>query len=289
MAVFGQQKVFYRNTCRSAAIVGCSNAQFTSQKQVVDKTEDILEQMGLKVKKSPFLFADDSPFSGTAQERADALMDFYRDETITDIFDVSGGDLANEILPYLDFDVIARSKAVFWGYSDLTTLINAIYAKTGRASVLYQIRNLAVYDRIEEVKGLLGTDADHRKRMNIEYHMVQGEELRGIVVGGNLRCFLKLAGTPFWPDMKGKVLLLESLGGGIPQMVTYLNQYKQMGVFEQVQGILLGTFTQMEREGSKPDIVELVRRYAGEKIPLAKTAQIGHGKDAKAIIIGEEV
>ncbi len=32
----------------------------------------------------------------------------------------------------------------------------------------------------------------------------------GIVVGGNIRCLLKLAGTPYWPDMREKILLLES-------------------------------------------------------------------------------
>lgn len=69
-------------------------------------------------------------------------MSFYRDPEVKAIFDLSGGDIANEILPYLDFKIIARSHAVFWGYSDLTTILNAIYAKTGKSSVLYQARNL---------------------------------------------------------------------------------------------------------------------------------------------------
>ena len=51
---------------------------------------------------------------------------------ITDIYDISGGDIANEILPYLDFEVIKNSGKRFWGYSDLTTVINAIYEKTGK-------------------------------------------------------------------------------------------------------------------------------------------------------------
>lgn len=69
-------------------------------------------------------------------------MDFYRDDEIKGIFDISGGDIANGILPYLDYDVIADSSKLFWGYSDLTTVLNAIYTKTGKISVLYQIRNL---------------------------------------------------------------------------------------------------------------------------------------------------
>ena len=89
-----------------------------------------------------------SVFSGTAKERAQALMEFYIDSEIKMIFDISGGDIANQIIPYLDFDVIAENPKLFWGYSDLTTIINAIYTKTGLPSILYQVRNL-VYDHGE--------------------------------------------------------------------------------------------------------------------------------------------
>ena len=76
-------------------------------------------------------------------------MSFYKDAEIKGIFDISGGDVANGILPYLDYDVIANSPKIFLGYSDLTTVLNAIYQKTGRASVLYQIRKL-IYEHKEE-------------------------------------------------------------------------------------------------------------------------------------------
>ena len=70
---------------------------------------------------------------------------------------------------------------------------------------------------------------------------------------------------------------------------TYLSQLWQMGVFGQIRGILLGTFTQMEREQQRPKITDLVRRFAGAEIPIAKTAQIGHGADSKAIVIGGQI
>ena len=60
----------------------------------------------------------------------------------------------------------------------------------------------------------------------------------GIVLGGNIRCLLKLAGTEYFPDMKDKILLLEAMSGQVPQMVTYFSQLQQMGVFEKVKGIL---------------------------------------------------
>ena len=108
-------------------------------------------------------------------------------------------------------------------------------------------------------------------------------------MGGNIRCLLKLAGTPYWPNMNEKILLLESLGGEVPQMVTFLNQLKQMGVFEKINGILLGTFTTMEKNACTPDIVTLVKQHAGENIPIAVTKEIGHGVDSKAVVIGDYI
>ena len=103
--------------------------------------------------------------------------------------------------------------------------------------------------------------------------------MEGIVVGGNIRCLLKLAGTPYWPDMREKILLLESFGGKLPQMVTYLSQLNQMGVFKKVNGILLGTFTKMEEDNCQPDMAQLILEFAEKKTPVAKSPLIGHGTD----------
>ena len=97
------------------------------------------------------------------------------------------------------------------------------------------------------------------------------------------------AGTAYMPDLHGKILLLESRSGTVARMETYLSQLQQIGVFEQIAGILLGTFTEMEAKQCTPDIVQLVKRYAGENMPIAVTGQIGHGTDAKGIVIGAEL
>lgn len=272
-----------------AALVCCSNGQSRRNVGIIRQLENILQQAGLTVVCSPYLYEKDSVFSGTGRERAESLMEFYQDDSIRAIFDLSGGDLANEVLPYLDYEIIAHSNKIFWGYSDLTTVINAIYAKTGKASVLYQIRNLVSRNGKEQIENWSRTVLQGEDTLfDFQYQMVQGESMQGVVVGGNIRCLLKLAGTPYLPDMAGKILLLEALHGTVPQMVTYLNQLAQMGVFEQINGILLGTFTQME-ENIQPGMIELVQRYAGTGIPIAKTEEIGHGTDSRAIMIGSEL
>ena len=282
------------------ALVCCSNGQVLSNKTKLKKLHNVLVEIGLEPVWSEYIYAKEGVFCGTAKERADALMEFYKDDKVDAIFDISGGDIANEILMYLDFDVIARAKKMFWGYSDLTTILNAIYTITGQVGVLYQVRNL-IYDnakeQIRQFSKLIAKDDGAFVNVSVEdtllsfsYEFVQKEQMQGIVVGGNIRCFLKLAGTPYFPDMTGKILLLEAYGGEVPQMVTYLNQLKQMGVFDKIAGILLGTFIKLEEcVGEKYVMAELVKKYAGTEIPIAVTREIGHGTDSKAILIGQKI
>ena len=181
---------------RKIGIVCCSDGFNRAYEGEIEELHRILADMGIESVLSPFLYARDGVASGTAEERAKAVMDFYLDDTIDAICDISGGDIANGILPYLDYSVIAKMDKQFWGYSDLTTVLNAIYAKAGRTGVLYQIRNVLYKERkqqMTDVRDVLceGGDALYR----IDYHYVQGTEMHGIIVGGNIRCFLKLSGT----------------------------------------------------------------------------------------------
>ena len=271
---------------RKAAITACSNAQQPQNRPRIEELAAYLQSIGIEPVMSSCIYSDDSVFSGTPRERGAQLMKMFRDPEIEEIYDISGGDVANQILDELDYEVIAASKATFWGYSDLTTVINAIYTMNGKESVLYQVKNM--------VRG--NHTAVQRERFRSRTDLfapditfAQKSAMKGVVVGGNIRCFLKLAGTRYFPDLQGKILLLESLGGEVPQMSTYLAQLGQLGAFDKVSGVLLGTFTTMEQNHCVPDMITLVKEICGQNIPLAKTAEIGHGDDSKAIVIGREI
>lgn len=271
-------------------IVCCSNGQKASYLTDINMLKEVLVKLGLVPVFSSFIYEKDNIFSGTAFERANALMNFYMDDEISAIFDISGGDIANEILTYLDFDIISRSDKLFWGYSDLTTVINAIYTKTGHSSILYQVKNL-VWNYSEELIKDFGDMIFYGKSglTSFRYEFLQGDSMKGVLVGGNIRCLLKLAGTEFFPDMTDKVLLLESLGGSVPQITTYVSQINQMGIFKKIKGIILGTFTTLEQDKDSIYIKELVREFVGSDIPIAKTKEIGHAPDSKAAVIGKDI
>ena len=272
------------------AIVCCSNGIKLKDKYKIDMLINLFIRFELVPVISRYIFEQGAVFSGNAKQRAEVLMDFYKDKEIKAIFDISGGDIANEILPFLDFEIIKKNKKLFWGYSDLTTIINAIYTKTNNESILYQIKNLVAEDMEEQTNNFyesLFLKTDHLYYFNYEF--IQGNSMQGVVVGGNIRCFLKLAGTEYWPNLNNKILLLEARSGTIGQMTTYLSQLKQIGVFEKVNGIILGRFIEMENKCCIPTIIDLVKRYINRDLPLVKTSEVGHNIDSKAMIIGKMI
>ncbi len=88
------------------ALVCCSNGQPAEKRQENEQLRKELESFGLRVWESPYLYAGDTLFPADAKTRAAVLMDCYRNPDIRAIFDLSGGDIANEILDFLDFSVI---------------------------------------------------------------------------------------------------------------------------------------------------------------------------------------
>lgn len=268
-------------------IVACSNAQPLTEQDKMARLLWTLRDIGLIPICSEYMYEREDVFSGTVEQRAKALMDFYRDPDIKAIFDVSGGDIANQILPYLDYNIIQESHKTFYGYSDVTTIVNAIYTKTQQPCGLYQIRNLDSEEGKARLEDFVATMLrKESKLLDITYHYLRGSKMEGTVIGGNIRCFLKLAGTPYFPDVEGKILLLESLGGNVAQITTYFSQLQQMGVLDKVSGVLLGTFTKLDSSKGTEEVEKIALSFIAEHIPVARTHQVGHGMDSKCVMIG---
>lgn len=275
---------------KNVAIISCSNGLQESARPTLDKLLDILSSLGLNVILSSAIYVkDDGLSSGSGKERGKELMKLYKDSSIDAIFDVSGGDLANEVLEYIDFDIIKNNPKPFIGYSDLSVILNSIYSQVGDTSYLYQVRHIVANK--ENLNRFINFIKDSNNDLfNIDYRWIQGESMEGIVIGGNIRCTLKLAGTKYMPNFKGKILLLESLGGDVAKMRTFLTQLKLMGAFKEINGIILGTFTEMEKNNYNPTIEELVKEIVNDKnMPIVKTKELGHGNDSKCIVIGKEI
>ena len=270
-------------TQKSCALCACSDAFGDGRRQEIASLCETLENMGLSVRNSPYIFSENAPFSVGGREKAEWLNTLFRDENITEIFDVSGGDLASEVVPYLDYRLAAVSHARFWGYSDLTCVLNALYAAAGKTSVLYQARKILV-NRADEFENAVYNRSDELFEPPFEF--LRGNKMSGTVVGGNIRCFLKLAGTEYFPDLDGKLLLLESLGGGTARIAAYLTHLEMLGAFAKVNGVLLGTFTELDRELGRKESLRFILSRIPKGCAVAKTDFVGHGGDSRAVVIG---
>ena len=270
------------------ALVVCSNGKAREDKVKLDNLEKTLLDLGLVPVYSNYLYKDKFGRSASAEVRAQEVMNFFRDESIKAIFDISGGDLSNEILDYLDYDIIKKHIKPFFGYSDLSVVLNTITAKTGEPTYLYQILNITGNEDIKDSfkKTILNNKSN---LVNISWEFFQGEEISGIVVGGNIRCFLKLAGTQYFPDLENRVLFLEGLGTTVESLITHLAQLKQMGVFDKISGLLLGTFTNIEKIYNKNDIYSIVKDFTAKDLPVAKTSEVGHDINSKILTIGGKI
>lgn len=272
-------------------IVCCSDGLPSEKKGQIKLLEEKLGQLGLQAEQSPYLYRGERLAAASSKDRAAVLMDMYRDPGIRAVMDVSGGNLANQILEYLDYEVIRDSKKEFWGYSDLTTVLNGIYTKTGNSGWLYQIRNLTGSFGKEQRRRFEETGLEGGTELYPDsWQFLRGTFMEGVVIGGNIRCFLKLAGTEYFPPLENKILFLEGFGGGRGVIASLMTQLRQMGVFEKIHGLLLGTFTQLDREEGFAAVEQLAFEAADRKdLPVARTRQAGHGEDSRAIHLGTQI
>ena len=268
------------------ALVVCSNGKNIEDKDRLGKLESILVEMGLVPIFTKYIYKDKFGCGAKAQVRAEELMFFYKNKEIKAIFDISGGDIANEVLDYLDYDVIKRNYKPFFGYSDLTTVLNALGSQTNEMNFLYQILNIiestVIRDSFENT-----FMKNEQTLLDVKWKFLQGSSIEGEMIGGNIRCFLKLAGTKYFPEVENKVLFIEGLGTSIEGLVTHLAQLKQIGVFDKISGLLIGTFTKIEKEISVEELFELIQEYIPSSLAVAKTHEVGHAKDSKILKIGE--
>ena len=270
------------------ALVVCSNGKNIEDKDRLEKLESILVEMGLVPVFTKYIYKDKFGRGAKTQVRGEELMSFYKNKEIKAIFDISGGDIANEVLEYLDYDVIKRNYKPFFGYSDLTIVLNALRSQTNEVNYLYQILNII---ESEEIKTSFENTfmKNEQALFDVKWRFLQGSSVEGEVIGGNIRCFLKLAGTRYFPEVKNKVLFIEGLGTSMEGLVTHLSQLKQIGVFDKISGLLIGTFTKIEKEISVEELFKLVQEYSPSSLAVAKTQEVGHARNSKALKIGEKI
>ncbi|WP_430535347.1 LD-carboxypeptidase [Listeria rocourtiae] len=274
----------------SIGLVACSNGRDLEKARDITHLEELLlDYFSLKCVRASTIFkAENERINRNASKRAEELMKLYQNPEIKAIFDISGGDVANEVLPYLDFGVIRKANKPFIGYSDLTVVLNAIWAQAGVMGHNYQVLHLTGSEselQLEQFKKVFLKG----ENLIFPYEILRKKaKMHGEVIGGNIRCLLKLSGTRYLPDSKGRTILLEAMSGDRNKISTYFAQLDQMGYIERANGIILGTFSEMEKLGQRQEVDEIAQMYAERHDKfLLKTAIVGHNDNAWPFPLGK--
>ena len=221
----------------------------------------------------------------TGQQRAAIWNSWMQQGDFDWIFDVSGGNLSTLALPYLDLDLYRSCRTIFAGYSDLTPVLNALTAATGKETLLF-----SAWQNISVLQAFL-RDGDLRL-VRPQWQAVGSFPLRHLsgstVTGGNIRCLLKLAGTPWWPDFRGRVLFLEARSGDAFAIASMVAHLCNAGVMNQIAVLALGQFSQLK---DPLPVVQAVLEQMGVRrdLPVVVTEEVGHAPGSLGLWIGKEL
>ena len=218
--------------------------------------------------------------AGPDKERAEAINDFFADTDIKALFCLRGGAGATRMLPYLNFPLIKKNPKPIIGLSDSTSLQNALIAKTGNPSLtgflpLYDIKEGKINQTTE--KSLLSALFDNKHRIIDGKPLITGSA-EGQIIGGCLSVLLYLCGTPYFPDLTDKILILEDIEEKTYKIDLMLNQLKQQKNFNKLKAVIFGAFIDCpiidEEDGSIKDCIKDFTKDLS--IPVVTDFTYGH-------------
>ncbi len=264
-----------------------------------------LSELGFKISFSKNVEEIDDFKSSSIESRISDLHEAFSDKNVKGILTAVGGFNVNQILKYLDYELIKNNPKILCGYSDITALSNAIYTKTGLVNysgpVFSTFGMMKGNDyTVEYFKKCLSEEKafeigpsrewsddkwylDQEKREFIKNNgemIINEGEAESKIIGGNLCTFNLLIGTEFMPSIKNSILFLEddNMVGElfIKEFDRNLQSLLHQPEFSAVKGIVLGRF-QKSGNMKKDKIVKMIKNKRElENIPIVANLDFGH-------------
>ncbi len=277
--------------------------------------EQRFRDLGLRLTYGAHVFERDAFDSSPIASRVEDLHAAFADPAVAGVLTVIGGFNANELLPHLDFDLIAANPRVFCGYSDITALQSAMLARAGL--VTYNgphWSSFGMRDRFERtedwfVRTLMQdepvelrpadewtddawfADQDHREPLASDgWWRLRAGSARGRLVGGNLCTLNLLQGTRWMPDLDRAILAVEDdERSDPPTFARDLASLLQSAGDGRVLGLLIGRF--QRASGMTCGLLEeIVRRQpALRDVPVLANLDFGHTSPQCTLPVGGEV
>lgn len=265
---------------------------------------DIMAELGLVPVLGPNVghLRSKNIHAASVEERVEELMWAFDDPSIKAIVAATGGCGSAGVLPYLDYNAIARSRKVLLGMSDITALNTGLLSQAGLISFNGQSPNIRL-DKGERMR--LADSESFRLTLQLlmdsrewgqrpfdinQYtpRTVSPGRASGPVVGGNLDTFSRLLGTPFMPNLAGAILFIEDVHKEGETIARELLHMQLAGVLDQVAGVVIGEFAEVPKknEDRSPSIEDVLHEYFFNGPPCVYGYSFSHGPYTSPIPIG---
>lgn len=246
-----------------------------------------LESQGFKVTFSKNSRELDDFKSSSVQSRVADLHEAFADRNVKAVLSCLGGFNVNQILPYIDYDLIRANPKILCGYSDITALLHAIYVKTGLMTYhgphfstfgfteAAQYTQQSFFDCVMQDAPISVLPSESAGK----YHVLQDGACEGEIIGGNLCTLNLLQGTPYMPPLQDNVLFLEddNITGDyfVCEFDRNLQSLLQVSGAETIKGIVFGRFDDSCKLDA--DIMQnIIKDKIPPEIPVIFGADFGH-------------
>ena len=254
----------------------------TQAEQWIQRGKKVLKNMDYSIIEGETLTVQTGHTAGTAKCRWQDFSNFINDPEIKMILTALGGENAHQILPLIDFKLIARFPKIIMGYSDPTVFLNPI-TSFSKIPTFYG-HHLASfdpewpwfgnYDRYCFDQIFLNPQSSFEIPASSPRECWKEGIAEGKLVGGCLNDLIKLLATPWEPVWDNSILILETMKQ-TPQIIdVHFTHLLQAGVFHRISGMILGKFYDCgEPQILKEMILNILSPYC---FPILKTVDFGH-------------
>lgn len=260
------------------------------------------EAHGYRVKLADGALERKDWLAGDPETRARDLMAMFTDSSVDVIQCLRGGYGSAQIIPQLDFQVIAAHPKPFMGFSDITALHTALLRFTGLAT-FYGPSFTAVGEpemsdfTAQRMLQVLGGETTGPLPRNPDDPFVRAlapGKASGRLVGGCLSDLLFTMGTPWEFNLDDAIFVFEEVGSSPHGIDRALLQLSQAGKFERVKGVVIGDLTGCEWNdgGGSPwphtkTLEEMLEeRLSVLGVPVIYKLPFGHGTHMATVPLG---
>lgn len=257
------------------------------ERQDIENSKTFLENLGYRVYIHPQTYDRENQFAGSLSHKRDTLYDLWDNPDITHIWAAGGGNRALHLLDIIDFERIRTPKNLI-GFSDVTALLNAIYAHN--KIIAYHAptfnRLYKCPQRLQCIQILSGND----KPIAIDNaEIIRGGHARGHLIGGNLSVFHYLPAILGHDFYQSGILFMEDCNEELSRIDRMLQFLKAQGVLANIFGLICGQFAPIPETGKPYGLAlrDIIKEHTYDyDYPVIMNAPIGHGENLFTLPIG---